>query len=155
LFGRRMFDVLNVPNGWYVKSLVYRGQDIVDTATELKPSTDPSGFEVVLAAHGATVSGSVIDRDSASGGVVAVMFPADPARWGRSEPSRASASANGAFTFGPRRPGSYLVAALEYEDAFMDGADPDLFARVAKVAEHVTLGENDERTVDLRIVHLK
>ena len=37
----------------------------------------------------------------------------------------------------------------------MDGADADLLARVAKVAEHVTLGDIEERTIDLRIVHLK
>jgi protocatechuate 3,4-dioxygenase beta subunit len=155
LFGRRVFDLLNAPRGWYLKSILYRGQDIIDVPTELKASDDPSGFEVVLSARGATVSGRVVDRDSVGGAVTAVMFPADPARWVQSEPSRATVTASGTFTFGPRRAGSYLVAALEYEDAFMDGADPDLFARLAKVAEHVTLAENEERTVDLRIIHLK
>jgi hypothetical protein len=36
-----------------------------------------------------------------------------------------------------------------------DGTNCDLFARLAKVAERVTLTENEERSLDLRVVHIR
>ena len=156
LFGRRLFEVLNVPHGWYVKSIQYRGHDIADTPTELKASDDPSALAIVLSNRGATISGRVVDyHGEPSWNVQVVMYPVDSARWDESEPTRASVSADGAFRLGPRRPGSYFVAALEWDEAFINGADLELFTQVGKVAERITLTENEERSLDLRVVHIR
>jgi hypothetical protein len=44
---------------------------------------------------------------------------------------------------------------LESAGPFTDGGNRDLFARLAKVAERVTLAENEERVLDLRVVHIR
>jgi hypothetical protein len=48
-----------------------------------------------------------------------------------------------------------VMAALEWDEAFINGADRDLFAKVAKVAERVTLTDYEERSLDLRVVHIR
>jgi len=155
LTGRRTFDVVNLPHGWYVKSVRYNGEDVSDVAVELKPQKS-AALESVISTHGAVVSGRAIGNDDrAIKTAVAVLFPANPALWSRDEPTTASLRDDGEFRLGPRRPGAYLVAVLDSDKLLRDGGSPEILERIARIAEHVTLAENEQRTLDLRIVHLK
>jgi hypothetical protein len=153
LFGRRTFDVLNVPSGWFVKAIKYGGRDISDTPTEFKASGEPGVLEILLSNRGAVISGRVVDdRGEPVGGVRVLIFPADAARWGIFQVPYVAASATGAFRSNPQRRGDYLVAALAASAPVPEFDDRERMARLVKLAERVTLGEFDERTVDVRVV---
>jgi len=154
LTGRCRFDIENLPPEWYVKSIRYNGEDITEDAAELKSGKN-AALEVVISTRGATISGHAFGDDGqAAKGGVAVIFPVDQTQRKGDQPWTARITDTGAFKLGPRRPGDYFVAALEYIEV-PDGDPRPLFARLAEVAEHVTLAENEQRTLDLRIVHLK
>jgi hypothetical protein len=154
LTGPRKLDVVGLPRGWYVKSIRYGQLEIADVATEFK--SDDRQLELVISRRGATVSGRATrDDGQPSIGGVAVMFSADPAHWNWSEPTTSRLSADGTFTLGPRRAGDYFVVALDSDRVVREGSTRELFARLSRVAERITLTENEQRTLDLRIVHLK
>jgi hypothetical protein len=138
-----------------VKSLRYNGEDITDDPMELKSGRN-ADLEFVISSRGATVSGRAFGDDGQPAkGAVAVMFPADQRHWKRREPSTCLLTDTGAFKMDPRRPGDYFVVVLDSFEPLRDGGSRELFTRLAQIAEHITLAENEERTLDLRIVHLK
>jgi len=154
LTGRRRFDIVNLPQDWYVKSVRYNGEDITEDAAELKSEKNAT-LEVAISTRGATISGHAFGDDGqAVKRGVAVIFPVNQTQWKGNQPWTARITETGAFKLGPRRPGDYFVAALEYIEV-PDGDPRPLFARLAEVAERVTLTENEQQTIDLRIVHLK
>jgi hypothetical protein len=82
MFGTRTLEVLNVPRGWYVKSIQYEGKDITNTPVEFTGSRDPSRLEIVLSNRGGVVSGRVVDdREEAASGARVILFPANPEQW--------------------------------------------------------------------------
>ena len=58
---------------------------------------------------------------------------------------------DGSYTVGPVRAGEYFIAAVAPEDAFYT-ADRSRLEALAKVAERISLGENEERQIELRVV---
>ena len=154
LFGKQMLDVANVPRGWYVKSIRYAGKEIIDVATEFKAGTDPSALEIVLSNRGATITGRVTDeRGEPVRGARVVMVPTDPARWGMFR-DYVAASPTGAFRLGPQRPGDYIVVAVGPSGAMPQPRDRARFAQLIDAGERITLGENEERALDLTVVKL-
>ena len=61
VFGRRTLDFLNVPVGWYVKHVRYRGDDVIDKPIDFARGDGTASLEVVLSNRGAMVTGRVID----------------------------------------------------------------------------------------------
>jgi protocatechuate 3,4-dioxygenase beta subunit len=154
VFGRRTLELMNVPRGWYVKSIRYRGREIVDTPVEFKESSDPSLLEVVLSNRGAVVTGRAIDE---AGNPVArarvVLLRDDGGRAGVQMPIDVMASAAGEFRLGPVRRGDYLIVALARSAPWVGPRQRDRLARLAAAAERITLGELDERAIDLRVMN--
>jgi len=152
MFGKQMLDVANVPRGWYMKSIRYAGKEIIDTATEFKAGTDPSALEIVLSNRGATIAGRVVDeRGDAVRGARIVVVPENPQRWGLFL-DYVTSSPSGAFRLGPQRPGDYLVVAVGPSGALPQPRDRARFAQLIAAGERVTLGENEERALDLTVV---
>jgi hypothetical protein len=58
---------------------------------------------------------------------------------------------NGAFKLTGRREGEYFIAAVPYDYPLFD-LDDGQFTALSKVAERVTLIENERRTIDLHVV---
>jgi hypothetical protein len=154
IFGSRTVDVVNVPRGWYVKSIRYRGTEIIDHATEFKGSSDPSLLEVVLSNRGAVITGRATDDMGEPAGRALVMIFRDDG--GGSDvrlTSRAVASSTGAFQIGPVRSGDYLIVALPSGAPMVQPGAWDRVARLATVAQRITLGDLEARTLDLRVVN--
>jgi hypothetical protein len=153
MFGRRIIEVINVPRGWYVKSITYKGKDIFDVPTEFAASKDPSLLEVLVSNRGALITGRVLDeRGDPVHGARVVVIPADPAKWGRFNETSAASSATGAYRIGPQRRGEYLVFAVESAASMPYPGDRARVARFAEGAERITLVDDEERTLDLRVV---
>jgi hypothetical protein len=83
------------------------------------------------------------------------MLPADAARMLWRFPAETRASPAGEFRVGPVRAGEYYIVALPESAAMIRPDDAARLARLAAVAERITLSEYDERTVDLRIVAVR
>jgi hypothetical protein len=113
--GRYHMDVDVLP-GWTFKTARLNGRDIVDGPIVLGDS--PAGeLEIVYGRGTTSIQGRVVDargNPSADGGVV--VFPVDPARWGRVEDSnrgrRVRVTAANYETSG-LIPGEYYVAAFD------------------------------------------
>jgi hypothetical protein len=140
---------------WTLKSIRYRGEEILNVPTEFRTSTDPRALEIVLTNRGARLSGRVTDARGVAaedGSALVLIFPASPQEWRPDGNVVGTAPLrDGAFRLGPRRPGEYLIVAVPVED-YMPPRDAAGFERLAKVAEKVTLLEGDQRTIDLTVV---
>jgi protocatechuate 3,4-dioxygenase beta subunit len=153
VFGRRTLDIVNVPRGWYLRSIRYAGREIIDEPTTFKDRGGESTVEVVLSNRGATVTGHATDAaGSAAGRAVILIFPADSARKLWMLPAETRASAAGQFRAGPLRPGEYCIVALPASARPVQPGDSARLARLAGIAERITLGELEDRVVELRVV---
>jgi hypothetical protein len=149
MFGPRLFQIYNVPRGWHVKSILYGTRDIFETPTEFKAGDQ---VDVVLSTRGAAVTGRVLDeRGEPVGRALVMMFPST-GRWGVHQVSFARASETGVFRAGPQRGGEYYVLALPPDGPYIDPRDHDRLTGLADRAERVTLRDDEERILDLRVV---
>jgi protocatechuate 3,4-dioxygenase beta subunit len=160
LFGPQTVTITGQPREWVLKSVRYRGDDVSDMPVEFKSSSDPRLLEIVLTNRGAVVSGRMLDD---SGKPVAdcriFLLSADPARrkvgsgivtTGIPKPS------DGSFRLSPVRAGEYMIVAVAADEVPpWLGNDPSSLERLAKVAERITLVENDQRTIDLRVARIQ
>lgn len=154
LFGPLCLTVGGVPQGWIVKSIRYKGQDITEVPTEF--ATDPRHqIEIVLTSRAAIVSGTVTD-DAGKPATDArvVLLPAAVSRW--AGPLHrypfASPGRSGRFSLPGVRPGDYLIVAVNgkrYDALQAQGATVDV---LIQHAERITLVENDRLTMNLRVV---
>ena len=153
MFGRRKLEVLNVPRGWYVKSIQYEGKEITHTPAEFTGSRDPSRLEIILSSRGAVVTGRVVDeRGEPAPGARVILFPANPELWEMRQVAGINVAATGTFKLGPQPAGEYLVIAFYTSEQPAGLNDRERLTRLALDAERVTLRENEERTLDLRVL---
>jgi protocatechuate 3,4-dioxygenase beta subunit len=156
MFGRRILDVLNVPSGWYVKSIRYGGKEIIGVPTVFKAGRDPSELQVLLSTRGAMISGRVVnERGEAVPGARVIRLPADPAQWGLGQVTSVGVSATGRFQLGPQRGGDYLILAVIPSPRVPEPDDRDRVARLAEVAERIRLGDEEQRTIELRVIEFR
>ena len=160
LFGPQMLVVAGVSRGWIVKSVIYRGADVTDTAIEFKSSTDPRLLEITLTNQGAFVTGRVLSEDGSELADLSVLLlPADVSRW-RPMPGLPAIppKADGTFTIGPVRAGDYILAAvtgMSMAKLFEPSARADMAARIAKAGTRLTLVENQKHAIELRVTKLE
>ena len=83
--------------GWYLKSVVLNGVDIIDSGFDAKPSTNTTGLEVTMTDKQTSLSGSVRNaRGDAMKDFVVAIFPAAAkegtaaTRFTRARPSRSA-----------------------------------------------------------------
>ena len=160
LFGPQTIAVTGQPREWIVKSVKYRGEEVTDMPVEFKTSTDPRALEIVLTRRVALVSGRVLDDDGkpAEEGVV-VLVPADAARRkaGIHVLKFATLKPGGAFSLGPVRAGEYIIAAqsgtpMQVASLSFAADSAEKVERIAALGERILLVENEQRTMDLRVV---
>ena len=81
-----------------------------------------------------------------------MLFPADPNQWngtGRTGISRIGVLKDGVYEFRGLRPAEYLVTIVPEGMPLRDG-DTRALEELSKIAERITLLEDDQRTIDLR-----
>jgi hypothetical protein len=153
VFGRRTLDLVGLPRGWHVRSIRYAGREIIDEPTTFKDGGGEPTVEIVLSNRGSVVVGRATDESGdAVGRAMVLMFPADAARMSWRLPAETRASPAGHFRTGPVRAGEYCLVALPASARPIQPGESARLARLAAAAERITLGEFEERTVDVRIV---
>jgi hypothetical protein len=154
LVGRRAFNFMDPPKGWFIKRINHDNDDITDKGYDFKPGEDVEGFEIVMTNRSQTVSGAVTnDKGEPAKEYTVVVFPEDPQRW-TATPGRSLDSARpdqqGQFRIVGLPPGAYLALAVEYV-AEGEWADPEWLARAARKATAFTLSEGAAKTLSLKL----
>jgi len=151
VFGRRALRFDNVPRGWYVKSVRYGERDVIDEPIEVKDGGEGVPLEVVLSNRGAVVSGRAVDDRGQPARAMVVAFRIGDGN-AATLAATATTAATGAFRFGPLRGGSYRIVALPPATTWVESAEWERIARLAALGDRLTLGEMDDRTIELTIV---
>ena len=157
VFGPTLLRELFQETDWYLKSVVIKGQEQVDSPFDFGTSGTFSDIEVLISAFGATVTGRVTDeRAAAVRDYTVVVFSTLRDRWSalsRWVKTTEYLSADGTFTVRGLPPGDYWVAAIERRDStFEPTADPDLLESLSSRAVRITLGEGQMQNLTLRLV---
>jgi hypothetical protein len=143
------------PGGAYVKSIRAQGKDVTDTPLDLHSGDRIQGVEVVIAADGAQLSGSV--KEGTNGPAVPsasiLLFPADAQLIGPNSRyiRTAKTGQQGEFALQGLVPGEYkLCAVLDHES----GAefDPEYLQSLDRVSKAVTLSAGQATSETLEAV---
>ncbi len=154
LFGHLVMTANELPDGWFVKTVMYRGVDITDQLNEFVTSPDRDSLQIVIGNRAAHVTAHVRDADGKTvPSAVVLLIAADPTR--RRRPNIAGRRwGDDAIELGPHRPGDYLAVAVLPDDARRIWSEPGVLSAIAKSAVPVTLREDERRTLDLRLLSL-
>jgi hypothetical protein len=141
------------PSGWYLKSVIYDGQDIIDTAIEFAPGRTYEGFQVVFTQKPTDLSGAVTDdRNRPVLDATVIVFPANRERW--TYLSRyvrtIRPDTNGRFTLKNLPPEDYLIIAVQNLESGQ-GSDPDFLTRAREEAKPFSLTEGETKAVDIKL----
>ena len=136
--------VTGIPDGCFVQSMKYSGQEIPSEGVEF---TVKAPLEVVLSATAGKIAGTVTDKNGrAVLRAIVALIPADP-----SQISSATSDDTGSFTFDRLRPGRYKLIAWEDTEP---GAyqDPEFRKPYESRATEINVGPRDQQTAQLRAI---
>jgi hypothetical protein len=138
---------------WTVKAITVGGQDVVDSAVELKPGQNVDNVMVVLTDRPTEISGTV--RDARNAGVIGVnviAFSTDQAHW-RAQSRRIQAvrtDQSGAYRIRNLPPGDYFVIATDDVEQG-EWFDPAFLESARAAARRLSLSEGDRKAQDLPV----
>jgi protocatechuate 3,4-dioxygenase beta subunit len=129
------------PDGVYLKSVQYAGQDVGEDGADLSSA---GKLEIAMAQDGAQVEGAVSDADgNAVPGATVVLIPSSR-KWALFK--EMTSDQNGRFQFKSVPPGDYkLIAWADIEPGAYQ--DPEFLKDYEGKAELLTLKENDRKMV--------
>ena len=143
-----------LPGGWSLKAVLLGSEDITDAAREFR-AEDAGRIQIVLSNRWSELSGTVTaDKPATSVGGTVVLFSEDRAVW-FAESSRMHAARidrEGRFVMRGLRAGRYHVVALPPSVRWdFQQIDKAALERYAAEGTSVTLGDDERRSVDLRL----
>jgi protocatechuate 3,4-dioxygenase beta subunit len=149
--GKYALYAVTLPEGTYLKSARFGGQDVLHTPIDTTSGTGGT-LDLVLSSKAATVTGSVhSEKGEALVGTTVALWPKTPDSSFRGGIRTAMTDQSGAFKFAGLAPGDYYVAS--WEDLYED------FAKIAEVLSHftseasaITLSEGGQESRDLKPV---
>ena len=138
-----------------LKAVMLGGTDITDTPVEFKADHNRH-LELVFTSRASTVEGMVTDDSGApANDVMIVMIPEDKSAWKITSPRfrMSSLQKEGHFSVPRMLAGRYHAIAVPREGFFLTpDTGPEVFEQMVKDSTLVTVGEDEKRTVDLRVV---
>jgi hypothetical protein len=151
--GKYILRVMNAPQGWTLRSALFGGRDITETAIELK---DGNAAGVILSFTDRQTELAGTARDASGNGDATasiLVFPVDPAGWldTGSQPRRlrqVRANRDGSFKVGALPAGEYNIVAIA-DSAPRSWQDPQYLDAVARSATQVRLSEGETRSLTL------
>jgi len=146
------WNVLGLPDGTYVKSIRFGGQDITHASLDMT-SGAPGAMEIVLSAKAADVSGSVHnEKGEPLAGLYVTVWPKIPDTAGTTGGVKQGITdQNGGYRIGGLAPGDYYVAAWEeIEQGLTQNAD--FISRFSREASELKLTESAHATLDTKLM---
>jgi hypothetical protein len=139
------------------KSVALGGADVTDVPVELRPG-DSGRLQITASTTAATIAGRVVTDDGDPvADCVLYVFSADRARWaaGPRAGQVTGPTSDGTFQVAGLRAGAYLIVALSRdEEIYMFEAGTGVFEALSRVATSVTLGDQESKTIELRLARL-
>ena len=151
LIGAHTLQFDRLPAGWIVKSMTANGVDVTDVPVDFRGSEQVS-LRVVLTNRVTEITGTVRAESSPQGAGI-LVFPDDRSKW--TSTSRyirtARAGHDGQFSL-KALPGNerYLAVAVDYLEAG-EHLDPEFLDRVKPLATTFSLGEGEQKQVELTL----
>ena len=160
LFDRRLIRASagqGQATGWYVKAVLFDGDDITDSGMEFTPGRSYDGLQVVFTQKTTDLSGVVMDdRNKPVLDATVVIFPADPQRW--------TFASRFVRSLRPDTSGRYSVKSLPPLDDYLiiavqnleqgQGSDPEFLTRAREDAKSFSLNEGESKAVDIKLSKL-
>jgi Carboxypeptidase regulatory-like domain len=135
--------VRDLPDGLYVKSMRYDGQPVTHGRIDLNSLTRGE-LEITLAPNGAAVKGVLRDSQGDQIREETVVI------WNENSIEQTRSATGGAFEFHNLAPGDYFIAAAEDDSDLL--LDPEVRAKIAEKATKVSLHENSQERVDVKLI---
>lgn len=144
-------------SGWYLKAVLFDGDDITDSGMDFLPGRSYDGLQVVFTQKATDLSGVITDdRSKPVLDASAVIFPADSQRW--------TPSSRYVRTLRPDTNGRYNIKALPPHEDYLiiavqnleagQGSDPDFLTRAKEEAKPFSLTEGETKAVDVKLSKL-
>ena len=141
-------------SGWYLKAVLYDGQDVTDTGIDFQPGRSYEGVQVVFTQKTTEVSGLVTDdRGRPVVDASVIIFPATRDKW--------ISMSRFIRTLRPDTNGKYSVKAMPPSDEYLiiavqnleagQFSDPEFLDRAREEAKPFSLNEGEFKTVDIRL----
>jgi hypothetical protein len=146
-------SVGGLPQGSYVKSMRFGGQDVTRAPLDLT-SGGGGSLEVVLSSKAADVSGVVLnDKSEPAQGVPVTLWPKIPDRGNANNGIKtANTDQNGGFKISGLAPGDYYVAAWDDIPEAGLAQNPDFLAQFASDDTAVKLAESAHQNSGVKLI---
>ncbi|MBZ5602651.1 MAG: carboxypeptidase-like regulatory domain-containing protein [Acidobacteriia bacterium] len=140
-------NVNGIPDGAYVKSITFGGQDVTHSELDLT-SGSGGAMQIVFSPNAADISGTVrsADGNAAARVQITVWRPGSP-----DPPRNMLSDTSGAFKMRSLAPGDYKVAAWEDVEAGMV-LDPEFLKLFEPRAQSVSLRESSHESLELKMI---
>jgi hypothetical protein len=159
VFGPTLLRAEPRQSDWYLKSIMFRGQDLSDTPFDFGLDGTFSDLVVVISTQGAKVAGRVTDERAAPVNDYSVLiFSTFRDRWftGSRWVKTGRSDQDGTFRIQGLPPGDYWVAAIERIDGLPGGGsappEADVLEQLSSRATRITLAEGQAQDVSLRLI---
>ena len=157
LFDRRILRGnvgMGQPAGWFLKSVIYDGQDVTDSGIDFQPGRAYDGLQIIFTQKTTDLSGVVTDdRNQPIVDATVIVFPMNSERWGfQSRYGRvARPDTNGRYNIRnlPAGDDYAIVAVRSLEPG--QGTDPEFLTRAREAAKTFSLAEGETKTVDVKL----
>lgn len=144
-------------SGWYLKAVVFDGQDVTDSGIDFQPGRAYDGVQVIFTQRTTDLSGTVTDdRNQPVVDATVVVFPLNSERWGmQSRYARAvRPDTNGRYNIRNLPPSDeYAIIAVRNLESGQS-TDPEFLARAREEARPFALAEGESKSVDVRVSRL-
>ena len=153
LFGPCYIRALGLPPRYVMKAVLLGGADITDRPVEFKAGHDQQ-LQVIVTGRASTLTGTVTDeRGEPASEVSVLILPEDKSSWRWGSPRlRITTASDGKFRMPGVLAGTYQVIAVPREHLRPSrGDEPGIFEPFLRDPTTVVVGEDETRTVDLRV----
>ena len=151
--GSHLIRLAGLPPGFAMKAVMLGATDVTDTPVELKPAHSRQ-LQIVVTSRASTLEGIVTDdRGEPASELTVLAIPEDKASWKvGSLRMRMTGAMKGKFELKGLLAGRYHVVALPRGRLYLNpDTEPEAFEALIKEATTVVIGEDEKRTVDLRV----
>ena len=141
------------PGGWWLRSAVVNGRDVLDVPLQIEPDTQLAGAVLTFSDRHTVLSGSIqVPAADSPSAYTIVVFPDDRAMWlprARRIQSVRPAT-DGTYEFRGLPPGAYRIAALT-DVGPDDLSDVSFLTTLVPASIRLDLGDGERKTQSLKI----
>src|SRR5581483_8123783 len=141
--GRYAVFVFGLDTGWYIKSIRYGGDDVLEKGLQLEKASGGGTLDVVISSATSQIAGVVVNGDQPIAGARVRAVPEPRTPFNRSRTKSAISDQTGHFVLDGMAPGKYRISARHKPST---GDTP-----LTSEPQVITLAEHDHQSVSLTI----